>query len=58
MNYSEFTHDQDTMINERDYLELGFSCADICRAIEREMTGRKPDDFSESVLDAIDLLKT
>ena len=46
------------MVNERDYVELGFSCADICRAIERGIDGRKVDDFSGPVRDAIDQLKT
>lgn len=57
ISHSEFTHGQDTMINEKVYVELGFSCADICRAIERGIDERKLDDFSGSVRDAIDQLK-
>ena len=46
------------MINERDYVELGLSCADICKALERGMDGKKLDDLNQSVRDAIDQLTT
>jgi len=46
------------MINEPDYVELGLFCADICRALERGMNGKKLDDLSRSVRDAIDQLMT
>ena len=41
------------MANEREYVELGLSCGDICRALERGMSGKKMDDLSQSVCDAI-----
>jgi len=44
------------MINERDYVELGLSCADICRSLDWGMKGRKLDDLSQSVCDAINQL--
>ena len=56
MRRSRFTHSQDTMVNEQDYVELGLSCADICRALDRGMNGKKLDDLSQSVCDAINQL--
>jgi len=55
---SKFTHTQDSMANEVDYVELGLSCADICRALDRGMNGKKLDDLSQSVCDAINQLTT
>ena len=58
MGCFRLTHSQDTMANEQDYVDLGLSCADICRALERGMNGRTLDDLSQSVCDAISQLKT
>ena len=49
---------QDSMINETDYVELGFACSDICTALGRGMDGKKLDDLSQSVSDAIGQLTT
>ena len=46
------------MANEADYVELGLSCADICRALDRGMNGKKLNDLSQSVCDAINQLTT
>ena len=46
------------MANELDYVELGLSCADICRALDRGMNGRRLDELSQSVCDAISQLTT
>ena len=46
------------MIKEQDYVELGLSCADICRALDRGMNGKKLEDLSKSVCDAINQLTT
>jgi hypothetical protein len=46
------------MINELDYVELGLSCADICRALSRGMNGKELDDLSQSVCDAMNQLTT
>ena len=53
-----FTHNQDTMANEQDYVELGLSCADICKALDRGMNGKKLNDLGRSVCDAINQLTT
>ena len=44
------------MANEQDYVELGLSCASICKALERGMGEKKLDDLSKSVCDAINQL--
>ena len=46
------------MANDVDFVELGLSCADICRALERGLGGKKMDDLSESVRDAMNQLTT
>jgi hypothetical protein len=52
------THIQDSMANELDYVELGLNCADICRALDRGMNGKKLGDLSQSVCEAINQLTT
>jgi hypothetical protein len=44
------------MVNQQDYVDLGLSCADICTALSRGMTGRKLSDLSQSVHEAISQL--
>ena len=41
------------MINEQDCVELGFSCADICRAPDRGMDGNGLGGVGRSVCEAI-----
>ena len=50
---SELTFVQDDMADERDYVDLGRSCADVCKALDRGTDGRKLDDLSQSVREAI-----
>ena len=52
------TRSQESMINELDYVDLGLFCADICRALDRGMNGKKLDDLSQPVCDAISQLTT
>jgi hypothetical protein len=49
---------QDSMVNEQEYIELGLSCADICKALGRGMNGKKLGDLSQSVGEAINQLTT
>jgi len=53
-----FTCEQDFVINKTDYVELGLACADVCRALDRGMGGRRVNELSESVLEAIGQLTT
>ena len=54
--YHKSTPSQDTMVTEPDYVELGLSCADVCRALGRGTNGRKQDELSPSVYDAMNQL--
>ena len=56
--YSGLTHSQNTVANEQDYVDLGLSCAAICEALERGMGGKKLEDLSKPVRDAINQLTT
>ena len=58
MRCSRLTPGQDSMINKLDYVELGLSCADICTALDRGMSGRKLDELNQSVCDAMAQLTT
>ena len=44
------------MVNEQDYVELGLNCADICKALDRGMNGKKVDELSQSLCEAINQL--
>ena len=44
------------MVNETDYVDLGLACADVCRALDRGMSGRRVDQLNKSVLEAIEQL--
>ena len=46
------------MINKTDYVELGLACANVCRALDRGINGRRVDDLSQSVFEAIGQLTT
>ena len=56
MTHSRLMCNQDSMANETDYVELGIACADVCKALDRGMNGRKLDDLSQSVREAIEQL--
>ena len=44
------------MTDEQDYMDLGRSCADVCKALERGLEGRRSDELSRPVLEAIEQL--
>jgi hypothetical protein len=44
------------MANKQDFVELGKSCSHVCQALDRGLDGRRPDELSRSVLEAIDQL--
>ena len=45
------------MANKTDYVDLGLACADVCGALDRGLNGKKLDDLSQSVREAIAQLK-
>jgi hypothetical protein len=53
---SRLTFNQESTINEQDYVELGLNCADICGALDRGTNGKKLDDLGQSVCEAINHL--
>ena len=55
---SRLTCSQDSMLNELEYVELGLFCADICRALDRGMGGKRLGDLSQLVCDAMNQLTT
>ena len=46
------------MANKQDYVDLGLSCADICKALKRGIDGKELNELSKSVCDAINQLTT
>ena len=46
------------MVNKTDYVELGLACADVCRALDRGVNGRRLDELSQPVFEAIEQLTT
>jgi len=46
------------MANKTDYVELGLACARVCEALDRGMKGRRADELSGSVFEAIEQLTT
>lgn len=46
------------MINEEDCVDLGLACANVCRALDRGMNGRRVDELNQPVLEAIEQLTT
>ena len=56
MTRSRLMYNQDSMANKTDYVELGIACVDVCKALDRGMNGRKLDDLSQSVREAIEQL--
>ena len=53
---SRLTPSQDSMINEQDYVELGLSCVEVCRTLNRGTNGKKQGELSPAVYDAINRL--
>ena len=49
---------QDTMANSKDYVDLGRNCGNVCQVLNRRLKGKRPDELTEAVLDAIGDLTT
>ena len=41
------------MANKQDFVELGKSCGNVCQALDRGLDGKRSDELSRSVLEAI-----
>jgi len=46
------------MINEEDYVELGFACSTVCSALDRGLKEKRLNELRGSALDAISQLMT
>jgi len=44
---------QESMTSKVDYVEIGFTCADVCEALNQGMNTRRADQLNRSVLGAI-----
>jgi hypothetical protein len=44
---------QDSMTNEADCVELGKACADVCVSLSRGLNGKRLEDISDSVSEAV-----
>ena len=49
---------QESMVNEEDRVDLGLSCAEVCKTLDRVLKGRRLDELGQSVLEAIQQLTT
>ena len=49
---------QDTMINKQEFIDIGLYCADICKALDQGVDGRRPEDLSQPMREAINQLMT
>ena len=45
------------MGNKDDYVGLGFSCAEVCEALDRGLKGSESEELNKTVAEAIDRLK-
>lgn len=54
----QFTHSQDSTVDDLYYAELGLSCADACKALGRGMSERRPDESGRLVIGVIEQLTT
>ena len=46
------------MLNKTDLVELGLACSDVFQALYRGMKGRRVDEISGSLREAIEQLTT
>ena len=53
MIYFGLTYNQDSMADKLDYVQLGLVCAEVCRALDRGVGGKKQDDLSQSAREVI-----
>ena len=48
-----FLVSQDKMANKQDYVDLGSTCANVCKVLDRGLNGKRLDELNQSVLEAI-----
>jgi hypothetical protein len=53
-----FTLIQGSVVDKQDYTELALFCVDICKTLDRGLSGRRLDELGKSVLASIEQLTT
>ena len=46
------------MANEREYVDIGMFCFDVCEALKRGLNGKQLHELNQSASGAIEQLKT
>ena len=41
------------MANDKDFVDLGRACGDVCQVLDRRLKGKLLDGLNQSILDAI-----
>ena len=41
------------MANDKDYVDLGRACGNVCQVLDRRLKGKRPDELKQAVFDAI-----
>ena len=41
------------MANRKDYVDLGRNCGNVCQVLDRRLEGKREDELTKAVLDAI-----
>ncbi|KAF9789815.1 hypothetical protein BJ322DRAFT_1178833 [Thelephora terrestris] len=49
---------RDSMADEEDCVDLGRTCADVCKALDRGLGGKRPEKLSQAMIEAIEQLTT
>lgn len=49
---------QDHVSNKQDFIELGRSCANVCKTLDRGLHGKELEELNEPLLQAIGQLTT
>ncbi|KAF9780572.1 hypothetical protein BJ322DRAFT_1112560 [Thelephora terrestris] len=49
---------RDSAANDQEYVKLGLSCANVCRALDRGLNGRRTEDLGGYLLGMIETLTT
>ena len=46
------------MANKKEYVDIGSTCADVCKILDRGLNGKRLEELSQAVLEAIQRLTT
>ena len=46
------------MANDREYIDVGLFCAEVCQVLDRGLKGKRLDELNQSVVIAVENLTT